>query len=75
MIFTPIPGKEWVAGDAPWYGVPVGGNRYHELGKNKPRQPISGFAGPLPSKDKTESDTPKTTDTDNAPKLPIVQDG
>ncbi len=75
MIFAPIPGKEWVAGDAPWYGVPVGGNRYHELSKSKPRQPISGFVSPLPSKEKPSENKPKTTDTDNTPQLPIVQDG
>jgi hypothetical protein len=75
MVFAPILGKEWVAGDAPWWGIPVGANEYEQLGKSKPRQPISGFVSPLPSKEKPSENKPKTTDTDNTPQLPIVQDG
>jgi hypothetical protein len=47
MIFDTItetipgaPGQKWVPGDVPWYGVPFGGNRYHELGKTSKKQPI-----------------------------------
>ncbi|MDD2871484.1 MAG: hypothetical protein PHS49_05845 [Candidatus Gracilibacteria bacterium] len=46
MIFDKISGEEitqFVADDNNWYGIPFGGNRYHELGETGKKEPVGEF--------------------------------